>query len=66
MRGIFYHSKKPSIGQASISSQNSRFTIIRPKNPTDVSVSSKGHLDDNSLVAGSEGATKIPVSFGAN
>ena len=49
-----------------MSSQNSRFTIIRPKNPTDVSVSSKGHLDDNSLVAGSEGATKIQGSVTVN
>jgi hypothetical protein len=66
MRGVFYHSKKPSIGQMSMSSQNSRFTIIRPKNPTDVSVSSKGHIDDNSLVAGSEGASKIPGSVTVN
>jgi len=50
-RGTLTHSKKASIGQMSYSSQQSRFTIVRPKNPTDVSVSSKGSLESSSMMS---------------
>ena len=40
-----YHSKNQSIGGVSYSSNNSRFTTTRPKNPTEGSLSSKGSID---------------------
>ena len=52
MRPAAYHSKNASLGAASFSSANSRFTLTRPKNPTtDLSVSSKGSLDSIGIAA---------------
>ena len=42
-----YHSKNQSVGSMSYTSNNSRFTTTRPKNPTDGSLSSKGSIDSD-------------------
>ena len=50
-----YHAKNASIGGVSNVSNNSRFTMTRPKNPTECSsVSSKGSIDskDKSITRG--------------